>query len=122
MGKHRTIVKAMDISFNGSTLSEILKEWSYCVRASLMDLVEFQNTGCMPNPEENLNFKNPSEFLKNLEKIQTILEGYMNSFYHCSSALERSQYGVYPAIVAGLQMDAYQCQKKTKAYMLAIAS
>ena len=117
MGKHRTRVKPMDASFNGATLFEKLNEWRYCIRASLMDLAEYQNTGCIPNPEENLNFKNPTDFLNNLEKVQIILGSFMDSFANTSDARERSKYGVYPAIVAGLQMEAHHCYVKTKNYI-----
>lgn len=117
MGKHRTIVKAMDTSFNGSTFVEKTYEWRYCIQASLMDLAEYENTGCIPNPEENLNFKNPTDFLNNLEKVQIILRRFWDSFGSCSNARERSKYGVYPAIVAGLQMEAHHCYVKTKNYI-----
>lgn len=122
MENRRTIVKAMDISFNASTLSGSLNELKHCIRATLMDLVEFQNTGRLPDPEENQNFKKPADFLSKLEKVQNIFDEYLDSFYHCSNAMERSKYGADPALVVGLKMDANQCQQKTKAYMLAMAS
>ena len=74
-------------------------------------------TRCIPNPEENLNFKDPTDFLNNLEKVQIILGSFWDSFGNCSNASERSKYGVYPAIVAGLQMDAHHCYVKTKNYI-----
>ena len=117
MGKHRTRVKAMDTSLNGATLFEKMNEWSYCIRASLMDLAEYQNTGRSPNPEENLNFQNPTDFLNNLEKVQIILGSFLDDFSNCSNSRERSKYGVYPAIVAGLQMEALHCYVKTKNYI-----